>query len=66
MRAVMKRLVRVAVFGTALAAMPLAVAVASESGAVFSDTKRIVAVGGAVTEIVYALGEEAKLVARDS
>lgn len=66
MRAAMKKLARMAVFGTALAAMPLAVAGASENGGVFSDNKRIVAVGGAVTEIVYALGEEGKLAARDS
>lgn len=31
----------------------------------FSDTSRIVSVGGAVTEIVYALGAGDKLVARD-
>ncbi|MEO3999970.1 ABC transporter substrate-binding protein [Mesorhizobium sp. CAU 1732] len=30
------------------------------------DTSRIVAIGGSVTEIVYALGEEARLIARDS
>jgi iron complex transport system substrate-binding protein len=30
------------------------------------DTSRIVAIGGAVTEIVYALGEGGKLIARDS
>lgn len=66
MRATVKKLARMAVFGAALAAMPPAAVSASESGAVFSDAKRIVAVGGAVTEIVYALGEEGKLVARDS
>jgi iron complex transport system substrate-binding protein len=31
-----------------------------------ADTSRIVAIGGSVTEIVYALGEEARLIARDS
>ena len=30
------------------------------------DTSRLVAIGGAVTEIVYALGEEKRLIARDS
>lgn len=30
------------------------------------DTSRLVSVGGAITEIVYALGEEGKLVGRDS
>ncbi|OBZ92505.1 hemin ABC transporter substrate-binding protein [Pararhizobium polonicum] len=31
-----------------------------------ADTSRLVSVGGAITEIVYALGEEGKLVGRDS
>ncbi|KKB10689.1 hemin ABC transporter substrate-binding protein [Devosia geojensis] len=31
----------------------------------FSDTSRLVSIGGSLTEIIYALGEEAKLVARD-
>ena len=39
---------------------------AEEGQAVFKDTSRIASVGGSVTEIVYALGEEGKLVARDS
>lgn len=30
------------------------------------DTSRIVSIGGSLTEIVYALGEEARLVARDT
>lgn len=34
--------------------------------AVFADKSRIVAVGGAVTEIVFALGQQGHLVARDS
>jgi iron complex transport system substrate-binding protein len=33
---------------------------------VFPDKSRIVAIGGAVTEIVFALGEQGHLVARDS
>ncbi|MDX8521203.1 heme/hemin ABC transporter substrate-binding protein [Mesorhizobium dulcispinae] len=39
---------------------------ASENAAVFSDTSRIAPIGGSITEIVYALGEESHLVARDS
>jgi iron complex transport system substrate-binding protein len=39
---------------------------ASENLAVFADTSRIAAIGGSITEIVYALGEEGHLVARDS
>ncbi|TRD00576.1 hemin ABC transporter substrate-binding protein [Mesorhizobium sp. WSM4303] len=46
-----------------LAAAP---ARASEAVAVFDDTSRIAAIGGSITEIVYALGEEGHLVARDS
>ena len=39
---------------------------ASENLAVFADASRIAAIGGSITEIVYALGEEGHLVARDS
>ncbi|MGX5846970.1 heme/hemin ABC transporter substrate-binding protein [Mesorhizobium sp. PL10] len=39
---------------------------ATENLAVFADTSRIAAIGGSITEIVYALGEEGHLVARDS
>ena len=31
-----------------------------------ADTSRLISVGGAITEIIYALGEEGKLVGRDS
>ncbi|TKB22118.1 MAG: hemin ABC transporter substrate-binding protein [Mesorhizobium sp.] len=39
---------------------------ANDSTVVFSDTSRIASIGGSITEIVYALGEEGHLVARDS
>lgn len=39
---------------------------ASEGMAVFADPSKIAAIGGSITEIVYALGEEKHLVARDS
>ncbi len=42
------------------------VALAEEGLEVFKDTSRIASVGGSITEIVYALGEQDKLVARDS
>ncbi len=42
------------------------VASAEEGTAVFPDTSRLVSIGGSITEIVYALGEEGKLIARDS
>lgn len=41
-------------------------AFAEEGESTFRDPSRIASVGGSVTEIVYALGEEDKLVARDS
>jgi len=31
----------------------------------FADTSRLVSIGGSLTEIIYALGEDSKLVARD-
>ncbi|MER9656062.1 hemin ABC transporter substrate-binding protein [Mesorhizobium sp. M0152] len=39
---------------------------ATEGAAVFADPSKIAAIGGSITEIVYALGEEKHLVARDS
>ncbi|RUU00095.1 hemin ABC transporter substrate-binding protein [Mesorhizobium sp. USDA-HM6] len=47
----------------AFAALP---AGANESTAIFADNSRIASIGGSITEIVYALGEEGHLVARDS
>lgn len=41
-------------------------ALAEDAAGVFEDTSRIASIGGSITEIVYALGEEDKLVARDS
>lgn len=38
----------------------------AEEGQVFADTSRIVSVGGSITEVVYALGRQDMLVARDS
>lgn len=59
------RLVRA---GSMLLALGLGVsaAQAEEGQDVFKDSSRIASIGGAITEIVYALGEEEKLVARDS
>lgn len=39
---------------------------ANEIEGSFSDPSRVVAIGGSITEIVYALGEEKRLVARDA
>lgn len=50
----------------ALLFVPAASVSAEEVEGVFPDASRIAAIGGAVTEIVFALGEQGKLVARDS
>ena len=39
---------------------------AGEGKTVFSDPSKIAAIGGSITEIVYALGEQGRLIARDS
>jgi len=39
---------------------------AEEAATVFADTSKVVAIGGSITEIVYALGEQSHLAARDS
>ena len=49
-----------------LLAVAMQPARAEEGTTVFSDTSRIASIGGSITEIVYALGEEGRLVARDS
>ncbi|RVA86245.1 hemin ABC transporter substrate-binding protein, partial [Mesorhizobium sp. M7A.F.Ca.CA.004.01.1.1] len=54
------------VIGLSMAVIALQSASAMEGTAVFADPSKIVAVGGSITEIVYALGEEKHLVARDS
>ena len=55
--------------GAALAAVALSLAAGGAAGAEtvdhFGDTSRIVSVGGSLTEIVYALGAEKLLAARD-
>ena len=57
------RLVRA---GSLLVALGASAAVAEEGQEVFKDVSRIASIGGSITEIVYALGEQDKLVARDS
>lgn len=58
------RLGALALAGLLVVASPLA-GFADET-AVLPDTSRVVSIGGAITEIVFALGEEKMLVARDS
>lgn len=57
---------RVACASSLAVALTAAAVMAEEGQAVFDDTSRLVSVGGSVTEIVYALGREDTLVARDS
>lgn len=58
---------RLAAATLALASMLAAVAApAGAADASLANARRIVAIGGSITEIVYALGEEGRLVARDS
>lgn len=57
---------RAAGVGSLLLAMAASGVFAEEGQTVFPDASRIAAVGGSITEIVYALGEEDKLIARDS
>lgn len=58
---------RIAVAALALATMMTGVAApAGAADATLANARRIVAIGGSLTEIVYALGEEGRLVARDS
>ncbi|GLQ79322.1 hemin ABC transporter substrate-binding protein [Mesorhizobium huakuii] len=54
------------IVGLSLALAALQPAAAAEGVSVFSDPSKIAAIGGSITEIVYALGEEKHLVARDS
>ncbi|MBZ9683409.1 MULTISPECIES: hemin ABC transporter substrate-binding protein [unclassified Mesorhizobium] len=52
--------------GLSMAFAALQPAGATEGVSVFADPSKIAAIGGSITEIVYALGEERHLVARDS
>ncbi|CCV07474.1 Periplasmic binding protein [Mesorhizobium metallidurans STM 2683] len=54
------------VVGLSLAFAALLPAHATEEPAVFADNSKIAAIGGSITEIVFALGEQKLLVARDS
>lgn len=61
-----QRLARAAALGLSVLLSATASGFAEEGVSVFTDQARIASVGGSITEIVYALGEEGKLVARDS
>ena len=52
--------------GAAILALGLGISgVSAQELHQFADTSRLVSIGGSLTEIIYALGEEGKLVARD-
>lgn len=53
-------------FGLALGLCVVLAAPPAGAADAFADTSRIAAIGGSITEIVYALGAESHLVARDS
>ncbi|RWL18669.1 MAG: hemin ABC transporter substrate-binding protein [Mesorhizobium sp.] len=55
-----------AAIGVSLAFATLLPARATEDTEVFADPSKIAAIGGSITEIVFALGEQDRLVARDS
>ena len=56
-----KRLIGVAVLSAATSLFAFSVAAEEKY-----DSSRVVSIGGSLTEIVYALGEEGRLIARDS
>jgi iron complex transport system substrate-binding protein len=59
--------IKARIAGAALAfAFAVLPALSDETTAVLPKTARIVSIGGSVTEIVYALGQEKRLLARDS
>jgi iron complex transport system substrate-binding protein len=57
---------RILCAGSVFVGLAVSGASAEDGMTVFADGSRIASIGGSVTEIVYALGEEKKLVARDS
>jgi len=66
MNSVVCTLVRRLLFGVILVFGAVSAAGAADSDGVFADTSRIASIGGSLTEIVYALGQQEHLVARDS
>ncbi|MGN6306440.1 MAG: heme/hemin ABC transporter substrate-binding protein [Mesorhizobium sp.] len=66
MNAVVCSFVRRSLLGAILVFGAASAAGAAEDGDVFADPSRIASIGGSLTEIVYALGQQEHLVARDS
>jgi iron complex transport system substrate-binding protein len=61
-----RRFPRLLGVGFSVLALSSGLAIAEDVQAAFRDSSRLVSIGGSVTEIVYALGKEGTLVARDS
>lgn len=61
-----QRLARAGALGLSLLLSTTIASLAIEGVSVLPDRSRVASVGGSITEIVYALGEQATLVARDS
>lgn len=61
-----QRLARAAALGLSVLLSSTVASMAVEGVSVLPDRSRVASVGGSITEIVYALGEEGALVARDS
>ena len=64
--AVFSRLARAAAVGFSLVLAAPSCASAAETVGAFPKDAKVAAIGGSLTEIVFALGEEGRLVARDS
>lgn len=65
----MTEYLRAGLLGLAACAVALSIAGPSRAGSLAEgpfDTSRVVAVGGSITEIVYGLGQQDRLIARDS
>lgn len=59
-------MIRLLAAAASLAALLSPLPLAAQQVTPFADTSRLVSIGGSLTEIIYALGEEERLVARDS
>lgn len=66
MRSVVCSFLRRSILGMVLVLGAASTTGAAESGGVFADSSRVASIGGSLTEIVFALGVQDRLVARDS
>jgi len=66
MRSVVCSFLRRSILGVVLVLGAASTTGAAESGGVFADSSRVASIGGSLTEVVFALGVQDRLVARDS